>query len=424
MMKYINYFSRTLLFLIISVILNGCLKDTIQHTYSYSWYEPLYKTKAEVISEIKSNTPKEVKNTGKIAIIGQYIFLNEMGKGIHVLDNSNPSSPKNIAFIDIPGNVDLAIKGNTLYADLYNDLVTLDIRDPRQVARTSIIENAFPDNMFNYGYADSDKIIYDWVRHDTTISIDQNQPPINYYSGGVFYDMNSNRAVIQNAGSAPNSTGISGSMSRFAIVENYLYTVGYSDLNVFNISTPSDPSLNDKVQIGNWTIETIFPFQDKLFIGSQAGMYIYNLNDPAHPAMDGKFEHVRSCDPVIADDTYAYVTLRSGSACQGFINQLDILQLNDFANPSLVSSYDLTNPHGLSKDGDILFICDGSDGLKIYNAADVKHLQLIKHFSNLESYDVIANNKIALVVAKDGIFQYDYSAPDNIHLLSRIKIEQ
>ena len=54
---------------------------------------------------------------------------------------------------------------------------------------------------------------------------------------------------------------------------------------------------------------------NRLFIGSQTGMFIYNLSNPDNPVQDGQFNHVRSCDPVIADEKYAYVTLRSGS-CQ------------------------------------------------------------------------------------------------------------
>jgi hypothetical protein len=131
---------------------------------------------------------------------------------------------------------------------------------------------------------------------------------------------------------------------------------------------------------------------------------------------------VQSCDPVIADDDYAYVTLRTGSSCFGNANQLEILQLNSFTNPTLVKSYSFTNPHGLSKDGNVLFICDGIDGLKIYDAADVSNLKLLKQFSGLETYDVIAYNHIALLVAKDGLYQYDYSDVNNIHLISKIPI--
>jgi hypothetical protein len=176
------------------------------------------------------------------------------------------------------------------------------------------------------------------------------------------------------------------------------------------------------VNVGSWNVETIFPFKDKLFIGSQNGMFVYNISNVDNPSLAGQFSHVQSCDPVIADDEYAYVTLRSGSACQGFSNQLEILKLNNITDPQLLKVYPFTNPHGLSKDGNLLFICDGSDGLKIYDAADVNNLKLIKQFSNIETYDVITYNHLAVVVAKDGLYQYDYGDVNNIHLISKTGI--
>ena len=161
---------------------------------------------------------------------------------------------------------------------------------------------------------------------------------------------------------------------------------------------------------------------NNLFIGSQTGMFIYNISNPDNPVQQGQFNHVRTCDPVIADNNYAYVTLRSGTTCQGFTNQLDILNLSNLSNPVLVKTYQLTSPHGLSKDGNTLFICDGKEGLKIFDASNVSNLQLVKQISGIETYDVIAWNDNALVVAKDGLYQYDYSDLNNIRLRSRIAV--
>src|SRR5687767_3331329 len=84
--------------------LQGCLKDTYTKTYTYTYYEPVYRTKDEVRLNVKSNAPQKVEKPGKIYIRGNFIFLNEIDKGIHVIDNSDPSAPNRIAFIDIPGN--------------------------------------------------------------------------------------------------------------------------------------------------------------------------------------------------------------------------------------------------------------------------------------------------------------------------------
>ena len=113
--------------------LQGCVKDSYKRTYTYTYYKPVYKTTAEVRANIKSNTARSVERPGKLYLFGKYIFLNEIDKGIHIIDNTNPSSPQNIAFIDIPGNMDIAVKENILYADLYTDLIAIDISNPRSV---------------------------------------------------------------------------------------------------------------------------------------------------------------------------------------------------------------------------------------------------------------------------------------------------
>ncbi|HET7114895.1 MAG TPA: hypothetical protein VFI29_00290 [Hanamia sp.] len=424
MKKYIHLSVSIFSLLFVAIFLNSCVKDDCKQFYTYSYYVPVYKTTAEVRAGIKSDAPQQVENPGKLVLLGNYIFLNEIDKGIHVIDNSNPSSPRNIAFINIPGNEDIAVKGNTLYADLYTDLVTLDISDPLHVVVKKYNEGVFPYRSYGNGfYYDSTRIISSWIKRDTTV--EQSCGGRNFITpdSSVYFGM----AASQNSSSAPgmkagSPIGKGGSMARFAIVNNRMYTVSNTDINVFNITNSDNPVYSNKINVGSWSIETIFPFKDKLLIGSQNGMFVYNIYNADNPVLVGQFSHVQSCDPVIADGNYAYVTLRTGSSCFGNANQLQILQLNSFTDPKLISSFDFTNPHGLSKDGNLLFICDGVDGLKIYNASDVSNIQLIKQFSNIETYDVIAYNNIALVVAKDGLYQYDYSDANNIHLVSKIGI--
>jgi len=411
--------------------MQGCLKDSFQRTYTYTYYKPIYKTTAEVRANIKSNAPQNVERPGKLYLYGSYIFLNEIDKGIHIIDNSNPAQPRNAGFLDIPGNMDLAVKGNTLYADLYTDLVAIDISDPKNVVLKKTVENVFPHRYYNgYFRPDSSMVIASWEKRDTTIR-EKGDAEIwlKNSRGGVFMDyaassQNSGIPVSQSSGSAAVAPyGVGGSMARFTIAKERLFTVGVTDLTVFDIASSFDPVQTAHRDIG-WNIETIYPFKDNLFIGSQAGMFIFNILNADNPVQTGQFSHVQSCDPVIADNKYAYVTLRSGTTCQGFNNQLEVLELNNVVNPSLLKVYSLHNPHGLSKDGNTLFICDGTDGLKIYNAADVMNLSLINHINGIDTYDVIVQNSIALVVARDGLYQYDYSNLSDIKLLSKISLSK
>ena len=405
-------------------VFNSCVKDSCTRRYVY--WEPVYRTKDEVRANIKNNSPREIERPGKIYIRGNYIFLNEIDRGIHVIDNSNKAAPRNIAFVDIPGNIDMAVKGNILYADFYTDLVAIDITNPQQIVVKKFTENVFPERYYGNGFSQNPSmVIQDWVRKDTIVQADCGG------NGGLFGRLKSADVFMANplASSTQSGTaaggspfGVGGSMARFTIVNNYLYAVSESALNVVSIVNGADPVFNNKVQIG-WGIETLYPFNNRLFIGSTSGMFIYDLANPTNPVKLGTFTHVRSCDPVIADNNNAFVTLRSGTSCQGFTEQLDVLDISNLSSPTLIKSYQMINPHGLAKDGNTLIICDGRDGLKFYNAADVRSLSLQKHITGLTTYDVIAVNGWALVIAKDGLYQYDFSSISNINLISKLSVK-
>lgn len=410
----------------VAVFLSGCLKDTYTQTYHYTYYVPVYKTSQEVRANIKSNPSQPIEKAGKIYVKGQYIFLNDVDKGIHVIDNSNPSQPQQVAFINIPGNLDLAVKGNTLYADLYTDLVAIDISNPRNVALKKVVEGVFPHRYYNGSFMpDSTKVIASWQKRDTTVTEKYSLDNL-IGSGRIYMDYAafSSSAVPQsnksNASVSP--IGVGGSMARFTIVNQRLYTVGTSDLSVFNISNTENPSYVSKKSIG-WSIETIYPFEDKLFIGSQTGMFIYDISSVDNPVQVGQFSHVMSCDPVITDGECAYVTLRTGTTCARNANQLEVLKLTNLVNPVSIKTYPMTNPYGLSKDGSALFVCDGTGGLKIYDASNVLNIQLRKTISVSEAYDIITLGNVAILIAKDGLYQYDYSNLNNVRLLSKINIQ-
>ena len=401
------------------LLFQGCLKDNLTHTYSI--LVPVYKSKNEVYANIKSNPSQEIKSPGKIFIYGNYIFLNEIDKGVHVIDNSNPANPVEKTFIDIPGNLDIAVKGSTLYADLYTDLVAVDISNPLQAKFMKYVANVFPERNYTNGFvADNTRIIVGWAKKDTTIRL--TQPTRNY----VAYDyllLSPQANSTGSAAAAPSIPGISGSMARFSVVNDYLYSVNHSMLGTFNIGERNNPQKMSDNNIG-WNIETIYPFKDKLFVGSTSGMFIYDITNPALPSRVGQFSHARSCDPVIADNNNAYVTLHDGTPCQGFNNQLDVLNITNLSSPSLLKTYPMTHPHGLTKDNNLLFICDGRDGLKMYDATDPSAIVLKKHITGIETYDAIAWNNNLIVVAKDGLYQYDYSNPNDLIERSKLTINR
>ena len=408
--------SKTILaVLLFAAVFQSCIKDTV--TEKYTFFRPVYKTKEAVINNIKSGTPQAIVQTGKLFLKDNYVFLNDVNRGVHIIDYSNPATPVKVAFVDIPGNIDMAVRGNILYVDCYTSLIALDITNPLNVQKTKVINAVFPHRTYYNFSQDTSLIITEWIRVDTTVT---NKHTINLeknFDGILIQNFSSGSSV---SSAVTNGTG--GSMARFGLLNDRMYAVSYSDIKVFNTATPANPNFVTTVSTGVNDIETIFPFGNNLFLGSNTGMHIFSVANPNQPVKTGVFTHARVCDPVIADQNYAYVTLRSGSTCQGFTNQLDVVNISNMSSPTLFKSYPLKNPHGLSKDGNTLFICDGADGLKIFDATNAASITLLKTIGNIETYDVIAQNGYALVVAKNGLHCVDYRNMNDIKLISTITI--
>ncbi|RYY44635.1 MAG: hypothetical protein EOO06_17820 [Chitinophagaceae bacterium] len=396
----------------------GCTKD---FTYEkFTFYRPVYETKSAVKAAIKSGQPAAIENPGKIYVKGNYVFLNDLNKGIHVIDYSNPSLPVNKAFINLPGCRDIAVKGNFLYADCYTDLVTVDITNPDNVTLKNFINGVFPNRYYDMGIAlDTGMVIMNWIRVDTMVKKETGVQEDWWNGTGIMF---SNPGSLASAGGGSQGNGVGGSMAAFALLDDRLYTVDNSNLKVFNTSSPENPRYVSNVELGSWRIETIFPFKDKLFIGSQNGMLIYSVVNPDRPSYLSAFQHATMCDPVIADGNTAYITLRSGTRCVGIDNQLEVVDIQNILSPQLRRTYPMTRPAGLSKDGNLLLVCDYTAGIKLFDASNPDNLLQKAVLNNIDAYDVIAINGTAIVSATDGIYFIAYS-PTGLTVKGKINVD-
>ena len=418
---------------IITILFTGC-NDKVEVVQKYTKMEPVYLTPENLRASFDIGAPQIVNSTGKIYLYQDYVLLNEPGEGIHIIDNSDKENPDPISFVNIPGNYEMAVQGDRLYADSYLDLLVLNISDPTNVQLTKRIEDIFLQLAIDNQYYDKENgIIVDWEPKEV-IEVREGEfsetfPPYYYYDNGVafrgeFVSMDMLNSSFASESAPVMQTGIGGSMARFTITKDHLYSIDNNNMTIFDIEDLDNPVPGAVLNIG-WGIETIFPYKDNIFIGSQSGMIIYDNNNPDMPVRLSTFEHIVSCDPVVVEDEIAYVTLRGGTGCRtGFTNQLDVIDISDLTNPKLITSYPMTNPHGLGIDQGILFICEGNAGLKIFDASDINKItdNLLAYFGEIHAFDVIPYRDNLLMVGEDGLYQYDYSDPENIEFLSMIPI--
>ncbi len=206
------------------------------------------------------------------------------------------------------------------------------------------------------------------------------------------------------------SDGQGGSLATFILKEDYLYTVDFFNLSVFNISNVSNPVKVNTINVG-FNIETLFSFKNYLFIGSQDAMYIYDVTNAELPKLMSRSNHFRACDPVVANDTNAYVTLHSNATCGGAVNELKTYNIEDVENPILLNTRGLTQPKGLSLYGNnYLLVCD--DTVKIFDVTDPSDSKYIDEIVTEGAIDIIIRNNHAFIISEFAIAQYQLNKED------------
>jgi hypothetical protein len=215
-----------------------------------------------------------------------------------------------------------------------------------------------------------------------------------------------------------------GSMARFTVAKDHLYTIDGSEVKVFNVEQPT-PVLKNTVYM-QWGIETLFPMAGTLFVGSNSGLIIYDISNPESPEYRSTFSHATACDPVVVSGNTAYVTLRDGNECRGFVNQLDVINVSNLYSPSLIRSYNMDNPHGPSVVDETLYLCEGKFGLKTFDVSDPNKIsqRLQDHITGFGAYDVIVlpPGDLVMVIGEDGLYQYDASDRSDLKRISVIAV--
>jgi len=411
---------KTTLFLALITLLSACHDKVTQHYWSCV---PVYTDYETFRENPEFKAPQPISKNGNIYIIENNLFVIEPDAGIHFIDNSNPSSPVNIGFLNIIGCTGMSIKENYLYANSFIDLIVFDITNinaPVEVARMKdIFPQALPVMEKNYPVAAIDKnlgVVTSWKYEETREEV--NSVPM-WNNCPNCMEITTQSFDSQSTQGGGSGTGISGSVTKFTIINDRLYVMDYNQLKPINISNPLVPVASEPVYV--WRqVETLFAHENYIFMGTTNGMVIYGTTNPDVPEYVSSVDHMTGCDPVVVQGNYCYVTIRTGTTCMGELNQLDVIDISDIYSPVLMESFDMENPHGLGIDGNTLFLCDGDDGLKIFDATTPTTCgnNLLHHFKDINATDIIPFNNIAIVIGDDGIRQYDYSDLSDLKLLS------
>jgi hypothetical protein len=332
-----------------------------------------------------------------MTLAGERLFVSDRYNGVHVFNVEDPAAPQEAFVIPLGGNRGTAVKGDILYANDYGRLLVFRLSE-NTYELLKEIKPAYP----SYGEEPP------WL-----------EGPLDVRERGYGCICDN----IRDAKMAPASSGGTGSSyATFAVIEDYLYYIDYTSIVTLDISEPDDPKERSRVHIG-WEIETIHPAGNLLFVGGTRGMYIFDRADPSMPKEIGRVEHFQACDPVVVSGPVAYVTLRGGNACGESRDVLLCVDVEDPANPVLISEKELETPYGLAVRDPFLYVSSGINGFKLVDIAKPQEPEVIGEWSDQPTKDFIWSGDVLFVLGFDKLLIFDVSSPSSPVLLAKIEPE-
>ena len=394
----------------------SCNQDDDRSTETAKFAVPVIKSLNALRSNISVTSAQQTNADGKIYIAENLLFYVAQESGIHVFDNSNPSNPENKAFINLEGVHDIAVKGHYLYADNFVDLVVFDISDISNIEVVRVAENVI--SFYPIYPAEAEFYAYDVNPSEGEIMvgfrIENRERPSEEYT---IWSLD---ALANFESANGGNVGTGGSYAKFQINNNALYTVESYNLKVFNITNPTETFYDKTVYMTEWmgggVFETLFKQKEFLFVGSTNGMYIVNAFDEFNPYFVSGFAHATACDPVVVQGNTAYITVRGGSNCGSIEDQVNVIDITNIQNPTLISTYLLNQPYGLGIKDDVLYVCaDGN--LNVFDATNSTELTLENTYED-EVKDVIALDTHLIAVGINKIIQYNYGENHTLEVIS------
>lgn len=395
------------------LFLVACKKNTgtVQQTY--------YKAVAqyENINKIRKTTihaqARAINNTGKIFFGHDMILIGEVNEGIHVIDNSDPNSPTNLTFIDLPYTNEFYVYNDMIYAISHYDLVKIDISDLSSPQLVDRLENAFGASMKD---ADGNVLVgFTYKKTTESFELGSDEELALRKNNTLYYDFQNEVIPFSEVPSSfiGSSVKNKGTLNRLAFDDNYLYVVGRKDIYTFGDNGGSLSKVDEK-EIGE-ELETIYTKGDKIYVGTTSEMII--LSKTSSPQKISSYEHRVSCDPVLPHGNIAYLTLRSvNTGCNGDVNVLDVIDITDANNPVQIDEVALNSPYGMAIMDNYLFVAEGNNGISILDITNPAEPQLLTTNANIKVFDVLKHPTASHTILTTGDFglkQYSFNSSNN-----------
>jgi hypothetical protein len=336
-----------------------------------------------------------IEGPNNIYLYDTLLLVSDSVSGLLVYSVAQEKTPRFKARIPLKGNRGMAMKDSIIYVNSWGGILAMRLVNDTNYEVTSVIK--------------SDPY------HSAMMFYDDYHP---VSSGGFGCSSNS---VAMSGGTMDNSggSGAGGSYAVFAVIDSFLYYIDNQSIITMDITDAATPRKISETYV-DWSIETLFPTRDYLFIGGSSGMFVLDRSDPRYPKRIGAITHFRARDPVVVKDTMAYVTLRAGFDFNASVDELMVVNIKQIANPKLIKDIPLSTPFGLSIRDSLLYVAQGSGGWTLFGLSNPLQPVQLKQWSTPAMKDFIWKGDRLYAMCFDRVRIYSVSDPLNPVILAEV----
>jgi hypothetical protein len=285
-----------------------------------------------------------ITSPNNVYVYDTLLLVSDSVNGLLIYSVADEQAPRYKARIPLKGNRGMAMKDSIIYANSWNAILALRMVNDTNYEVTSIVKTD--------------------PYHDGLGLIDDYYAPSPWHGGfGCAAEPLNDAGIPLSAGG---SSGSGGSYAVFAVIDSFLYYIDNQSIITMDISNAALPRKLSETYV-DWSIETLFPTQEYLFIGGSNGMYVMDRRSPAQPTQIGAITHFRARDPVVVQDSMAYVTLRNGVNWPPVNSDiLMVVNIASVSNPKLIKEIPLPTPYGLAIRDTFLYVANGQNGWRLF----------------------------------------------------------
>lgn len=220
--------------------------------------------------------------------------------------------------------------------------------------------------------------------------------------------------------SVSSGSGTAGSTATIITYNGFIYTVDDNHLRTLSLANPAKPVEVSSIFLGEG-IETIFAYEDHLYLGTRSGILLYNISNGAAPVFTGNsFRLFDGHDPVVVSGNFAYSTTKWGEENSNPSGNLEVIDVSNKNNPFVVDQFNQEFPGGLALSGNILYVCNAKFGINVFDTHGNGQLEFLKNIDTEPIYDCIPNDNLLICQSKTGLILFNITDRSNPVFIQKV----